>query len=375
MKRMNDCTVLLVDDTEANIDVLVGALGDDYDLAVALDGQSALDYVALARPDIILLDIMMPDMDGYEVCDHLKADPATAGIPIIFLTAVTDIDSKTRAFAAGAVDYITKPFEIAEVRARVKTHLALMLAKLELSLQNVILEERVIERTREISLTQETTIEAIACLAEYRDPETGGHIKRTKNYVKAMAEALRKLPKYKDQITDAWIDSLYRSAPLHDIGKVGVSDDVLFKPGKLTTDEFEAIKLHTIMGYNSLFLSSQRLGESSFLKLGLELTRSHQEKWDGSGYPDGLSGEAIPLSARIMAIADVYDALISKRVYKPPFTHNKAIEIISRDGGTHFDPELVDVFLNIHEQFRQIALNYADFNEEVLALQSSHVVN
>lgn len=375
MKKLNDCTVLLVDDTEANIDILVCALGDDYDLAVALDGQSALDYIALSRPDIILLDIMMPGMDGYEVCDRLKANPASAGIPIIFLTAVTDIDSKTRAFAAGAVDYITKPFEIAEVQARVKTHLSLMLAQLELSLQNVILEERVIERTREISLTQETTIEAIACLAEYRDPETGGHIKRTKNYVKAMAEALKRLPKYKDQITDGWIDLLYRSAPLHDIGKVGVPDDVLFKPGKLTPDEFEAIKQHTIMGYNSLFLSSQRLGESSFLKLGLELTRSHQEKWDGSGYPDGLAEEAIPLAARIMAIADVYDALISKRVYKPPYTHDKAIAIIRNDSGTHFDPELVEVFLGIHEQFRQIALNFADFSEEILALQSSQAVS
>ncbi len=360
MKQISECSVLIVDDIEENIDILVGALSDSYELAVAMDGVSALEAVDHELPDLILLDIMMPGMDGYEVCRRLKANPDTINIPIIFLTAMTDIGSKTRAFETGAVDYVTKPFEIAEVKARVLTHLTLKLARQELAMQNEILEERVIERTREISLTQETTIDAMACLAEFRDPETGGHIKRTKNYVKQLAEQLKKLPEFQHQITDSWIDQLYRSAPLHDIGKVGVSDDVLFKPSKLTDDEYDEMKEHTLKGYESLHIASKRLGDSSFLQTALELTRSHQERWDGSGYPDGLAGQNIPLSARIMAIADVYDALISKRVYKPPYTHEEAVAIIKAASGSQFDPKLVEVFLNIHEDFRAIANEFAE---------------
>jgi putative two-component system response regulator len=365
MKKINECSVLIVDDTEANIDILVGALGDEYELAVAMDGASALEAVAHELPDLILLDIMMPGMDGYEVCKRLKADAKTVNIPIIFLTAMTDIDSKTRAFAIGAVDYVTKPFEIAEVKARVLTHLTLKLTRQELAMQNEILEEKVIERTLEISLTQETTIDAMACLAEFRDPDTGGHIKRTKNYVKRLAEELKNYPEYHDQVTDTWIDQLYRSAPLHDIGKVGVPDDVLFKPGKLSNEEYAVMKKHTVKGYESLHIASHRLGQSSFLKTALELTRSHQERWDGSGYPDGLAGEQIPLSARIMAIADVYDALISKRVYKPSYTHEQAVSIIGESGGSHFDPRLVEIFLAIHEDFRDIAIRYSDLANDL----------
>ena len=360
MKQLSECSVLIVDDTEENVDILVGALSDSYDLAVAMDGMSALEAVAHEPPDLILLDIMMPGMDGYEVCQRLKADPGTVNIPIIFLTAMSDIASKTRAFETGAVDYVTKPFEIAEVKARVLTHLTLKLARQELAMQNEILEEKVIERTREISLTQETTIDAMACLAEFRDPETGDHIKRTKNYVKHLAEQLKKDPAYQGQVTDAWIDQLYRSAPLHDIGKVGVSDDVLFKPSKLTDEEYSEMKEHTLKGYESLHIASQRLGSSSFLQIALELTRSHQEHWDGTGYPDGLSGQDIPLSARIMAIADVYDALISERVYKPPYAHEDAVAMIKAASGSHFDPKLVEVFLTVQEEFRAIALEYAE---------------
>lgn len=366
MKQIHECSVLIVDDTEENIDILVGALSDTYELAVAMDGASALEAVEHELPDLILLDIMMPGMDGYEVCRRLKSDPKTVNIPIIFLTAMTDINSKTRAFEMGAVDYVTKPFEIAEVQARVLTHLTLKLTRQELAMQNEILEEKVVARTLEISLTQEATIDAMACLAEFRDPETGSHIKRTKNYVRRLAEELKKNPDYQSQVTDTWIDQLYRSAPLHDIGKVGVSDDVLFKPSKLSDTEYNEMKKHTLKGYLSLHIASQRLGQSSFLQTALELTRSHQERWDGSGYPDGLSGQQIPLSARIMAIADVYDALISRRVYKPPFSHEEAVAIIRESSGSHFDPQLVEAFLAIHEDFRAIAAKYADKAMEVL---------
>jgi len=367
MKKLSDCTVLIVDDTEANIDILVDALENDYELSVAIDGASALENIEIEKPDIILLDIMMPGMSGYEVCSILKANRATAGIPVIFLTAMTDVDSKTKGFEVGAVDYITKPFEIMEVKARVQTHLSLRMARLELSMQNEILEEKVFMRTRELSLTQETTIEALACLAEYRDPTTGGHIKRTRNYVKVIAESLRKLPKYADILTDEVINQLYQSAPLHDIGKIGIRDEILLKPGKLTPEEYEEMKNHTQIGYNALRMASHRLGDNSFLKYAMEFSKYHQEKWDGTGYPDHLSGEKIPLAGRIMALADVYDALISKRPYKLPYTHEVALEIISEERGRHFDPEIVDVFLEVNHKFRQIALKFADDDTNVLA--------
>ena len=360
MKKISECTILIVDDTEANIDILVDALGDDYELSVAMDGFSAIENVEIEKPDIILLDIMMPGMSGYEVCAKLKSNVDTADIPVIFLTAMTDIDSKTKGFELGAVDYIVKPFEISEVKARVNTHLSLKLAKQELSMQNEILEIKVLDRTKELSLTQETTIEAIACLAEYRDPETGGHIKRTKNYVKLLAEKLKENPKYKEFLKADVIDMLYRSAPLHDIGKIGIRDDVLLKQGKLTDEEFQEMKRHTVIGYDALYISSQKLGANSFLKLSLELAKYHQEKWDGSGYPEGLSGENIPLAGRIMALADVYDALISKRAYKPPFSHEKAASIIIEGKGQHFDPDVVDAFLESQDEFQKIAEKYAD---------------
>lgn len=361
MKKLSECTVLIVDDTEVNVDILVEALGDDYEISVAMDGESALENIEMEVPDIILLDIMMPGMDGYEVCRHIKENKATAEIPIIFLTAMTDINSKTKGFELGAVDYVTKPFEILEVKARVFTHLSLKLAKYELSKQNEILEKKVIERTKEICLTQEATIEALACLAEYRDPETGGHIKRTKNYIKILAEELKKNPKFKEILNNKTIELLYKSAPLHDIGKIGIRDNVLLKNGKLTDEEFEEMKKHTIFGYDSLARASKNLGDSSFLKCAMELACSHHEKWNGTGYPNRLVGEEIFLSGRLMAVADVYDALISKRVYKQAYSHEKAVQIIIEGKGQHFDPDIIDAFMNVQEEFRKISYEYADF--------------
>jgi len=223
-------------------------------------------------------------------------------------------------------------------------------------------------RTKEIELTQAVTIESLATLAEYRDPETGGHIRRTMNYVRLMAEHLRNCPKYGEMMDDRKISLIYQSAPLHDIGKVGVPDHILLKPGKLTDEEFTEMKSHPIYGRDTLSKATKNLGSTSFLQFAMEIAYTHHEKWDGSGYPQGLKGEDIPLSGRLMAIADVYDALISKRVYKPPFTHTKAVDIIKKDSGTHFDPYLVDVFLELNEEFRQIAIKYADLPEEREAL-------
>lgn len=373
MKTLAECLILLVDDTETNLDILVDALGEDYEVAVATDGPTALALAKEQTPDLILLDIMMPGMDGYEVCRRLMADPATAGTPVIFLTALTDVADKTRGFAVGGVDYVTKPFEPAEIKARARTHLSLRLARQELARQNEILEEKVRERTRELALTQDAIIEAMAGLAEYRDPETGAHIKRTRNYVRVLAEKLRGEPGYDGYFTDEIIDLLYKSAPLHDIGKVGVRDDILLKPGPLTDAEFAVMRRHTVYGRDAIQAAARNLGDNSFLRLAQEIAYTHQERWDGSGYPQGLAGEAIPISGRLMAIADVYDALISRRVYKAPFTHAKAVVVIRDGRGSHFDPAMVDAFLDVQETFRQIALKFSESDEERQALEHPYV--
>ncbi len=350
--------ILLVDDNTANLQVLRGALeGHGWKLLVAKSGRSALDIVRKASPDIILLDIMMPEMDGYEVCRRLKADEAWSLIPVIFLTAMANAGDEAKGLALGAVDYITKPINPELVRARVRNHL-------ELKQYRDSLETLVRERTRELQLTQAVMIESLATLAEYRDPETGGHIKRTQNYVKALAVHLKNHPAFRDDLTDEVIDMLYLSAPLHDVGKVGVRDDILLKAGRLDENEFLEMKKHTTYGHDALRITEEKLGKSTFLRLAREIAYTHQEKWDGSGYPRGLKGKEIPVSGRLMALADVYDALISKRVYKPPMPHEEAVGIILAGKGIHFDPDVVDAFQEIHAVFRNIALIYADFDEE-----------
>ncbi len=356
--------VLAVDDAPENLHAIIEVLKGDYNVIVAKSGEKALATCRKERkPDIILLDVVMPEMDGYEVCRLLKADAGTAHIPVIFVTSLTEVGQEAKGFSMGAVDYITKPIVPEIVRARVRNHL-------DLKRHHDHLEELVQERTHELALVKEVTIESMATLTECRDPETGGHISRTKNYVRALAVQAAKDPRFADRLDPRTIDLLYLSAPVHDIGKVGVSDTIMLKPGKLTPEEFELMKAHTIYGRDSLRKAERKLGSNSFLHIAQEIAGSHHEKWDGSGYPQGLSGEDIPLSARIMAIADVYDALISKRVYKASIPHDKAVEIIVEGRGTHFDPILVDKFLEITDEFRAIALEFADFDEEREALAS-----
>jgi putative two-component system response regulator len=335
--------------------------GLGYKLLIAKNGKSALEIVQKARPDLILLDIMMPEMDGYEVCRRLKAVEETRHIPVIFLTAMADAQDEAKGLAIGAVDYITKPINPELVRARVRNHL-------ELKRHRDRLEDLVRSKTREVLLTQAVMIESLATLAEYRDPETGGHIKRTQNYVKALAVHLKDHPRFQAELDEKTIELLYLSAPLHDIGKVGVPDQILLKGGRLDNAEFEQMKKHTLFGEEALRLTEQKLGRSTFLHLAREIAASHQEKWDGSGYPRGLKGAEIPVAGRLMALADVYDALISKRIYKPPMPHEKAVEIIRQGRGTHFDPDVVEAFLALEDTFRNIALTFADYEEEREAL-------
>lgn len=358
-------TILAVDDTLANIDVVKGVLSQDYLVQAATSGKLALKIIDKMKPDLILLDIMMPEMDGYDVCATLKSKAETKDIPIIFLTAKSQVEDETKGLSLGAVDYITKPISPPILKERVKNHLALQAAKVFLERQNELLEERVIKRTIQLSELQDVAMVAMGALAESRDPETGNHIRRTQRYVKVLAQQAAKLDKYKDLLTPEIITSLYKSAPLHDIGKVGVADSILLKPGKLTDEEFEEMKRHTVYGRDALEAAEGHIDSAdNFLIFAKEIAYSHQEKWDGSGYPEALAGEDIPLSARLMAVADVYDALISKRVYKPAFPHDKAVSIITEGKGSHFEPLLVECFLAVADEFKQIAIEFSDQEDE-----------
>ena len=359
-------TVLIVDDEPMNISILMDLLKPDYRLIAARDGAQALKRAgADPTPDMILLDIMMPEMDGYEVCRRLKADPVTQDIPVIFVSAMGEVGDETKGLEMGAVDYITKPISPPIVEARVRTHLSLKQAREELRDQNQILETRVAERTWELAVTQDVTILSMATLAETRDNETGNHIRRTQHYVKVLAETLREHPRFRDALDERSIDLLFKSAPLHDIGKVGIPDRILLKPDRLTADEFEIMKTHSALGRDAILEAEKALlssvpadTETSFLRHAREIAYSHHEKWDGTGYPEGLAGEEIPVSARLMAVADVYDALISKRVYKPPMSHEEAATIISEGRDKHFDPDVVDAFESVEDEFRRIAERY-----------------
>ena len=351
-------TIMIVDDTEMNIDILVEALQDDYELIVAINGLVAIELLEEQKPDLILLDIIMPEMNGYDVLKTLKKNPHLERIPVILLSAITDSDSKTKGFSLGVVDYVTKPFEVVEVKARVKTQLKFEEARLVLENQNLFLEEQVKERTELLERTNSAAIYCLAALAETRDPETGEHIKRTQKYIRELALNLQGKDEYRDVLTNEYIELLYKSAPLHDIGKV--KDSILLKPGRLTEEEFEEMKKHTIYGGVTLMVGIKELGEDSFLTLAKEIAIIHHEKWDGTGYPRGLSKKEIPISGRLMALSDVYDALISKRIYKGAFTHDEAKNIILEGQGAHFDPDIVDAFIRREAEFIKIMGKHRD---------------
>ena len=338
--------VLIVDDTIANIRILDDLLRDEYTIRVATNGPTAL-RLALTEPhpDIVLLDIMMPEMDGYEVCRRLKDDPRTHNMAVVFITAMGNEEHEARGLDLGAVDFIAKPFQPRLVRARVANHVALKKYNDELNLL-------VRERTKELYLSRSVTVECLASVVETRDNETGAHVRRTQHGVEILARRLRAMR------PDIWDDDddtieLFRvCAPLHDVGKVGIPDSILRKPGKLTEAEFNEMKKHTTLGYQTLSWAEKRMGgHNDFLRIGALIAYTHHERWDGKGYPRGLAGEDIPRAGRLMALADVYDALISKRVYKPAFDHETARNIIVEGRGTQFDPFVVDAFLLEEDAF------------------------
>jgi putative two-component system response regulator len=372
-------TILIVDDEKSNLLLLNRILSPDYTILTAKSGQEALDRVfaadvgmnaanAATRPDLILLDIVMPDINGHEVCRQLQSSPAARDIPIIFLTASNSVEDEQRGLEMGAVDYIIKPVVPAIVRARVATHLQLKASADFLREKSAFLEDKsaflnaeVIRRTSEIQEIQDVTILMMASMAETRDNETGNHILRTQHYVRLLARHLAAHPRFRDDLNEETIDLLYKSAPLHDIGKVGIPDHILLKPGRLTPEEFEVMKTHTLLGQASIARAEKRLGkEVGFLGCAKEIACSHHEKWNGSGYPHGLAGDDIPVSARLMALADVYDALISRRVYKPAMSHEQAKDIIVQGSGQHFDADVVQAFLSMENEFIAIAARFSD---------------
>ncbi|MDH5545778.1 MAG: response regulator [Gammaproteobacteria bacterium] len=346
--------VLVVDDMPENIDLLCSILEDDYTVVVATSAVKALEICTGPNsPDIVVMDVIMPDLDGFTACKRLKENPATSDIPLIFITALSNNEDQSRGLELGASDYIYKPFNPGLVKTRIRNQLMQKqyAAKLEREVAN---------RTSELLVMKQVTMQAMGTLAEYRDPETGAHILRTQNYVRVLAIHLSRAPKYHSVLTDDFINMLFQSAPLHDIGKIGIRDNILLKPGSLTDDEFTEMKTHTVLGRDAILKASTGLGDNSFLRIAAEIAASHHEKWDGSGYPLGLKADEIPISGRLMALADVYDALISKRVYKPAFSHEKAKSIILEGKGTHFDPEVVDAFVAKEHEFIKIASQYKD---------------
>ncbi len=355
-------TLLVVDDTPDNLTLMGEMLLGDYRIKVATNGENALRIARTTPPpDLILLDVVMPGLDGYEVCRRLKASEATRDIPVIFLTSRADTEDEKLGLELGAADYLTKPASPPIVLARVKTQLSLKAASDFLKDKNAFLEHEVDRRTEEVRALQEVTILALASLAETRDTDTGNHLWRTQRYIQALAHELRNHPRFESYLNDATITLIFKSAPLHDIGKVGIPDRILLKPGRLDPDEFEIMKTHSKLGWDAIDHAERTLGTPvEFLRIAKQIALSHHEKWDGTGYPEGRAGESIPIPARLMAVADVYDALISHRVYKKGMPHEKAVQIVVEGSGTHFDPDMVDAFLKVQQKFNDIAKQYSD---------------
>ncbi|QGM47465.1 HD-GYP domain-containing protein [Methylocystis heyeri] len=354
-------TILAIDDSPQYLNMLRAVLSPRYRVLLGLGGEEGLRLAQGAeKPDLVLLDVNMPGENGYEVLAKLR-ESGCGEIPIIFLTGQDRPEDEERGLEAGAADYVSKPISSAILLARVRNQLEMKRVRDWLKSQNAVLEEEVSRRMAENDLTQKAAIRALAHLAEMRDSDTGDHVLRTQRYIELLADLLRDHPRFSQTLTQRYIDLLVRSAPLHDIGKVGVPDHILRKPGKLTDEEWEIMKTHAKLGSDAIESAERDLDRPvEFLALAKEIAHWHHERWDGEGYPDGLAGEAIPLSARMMAVADVFDALAAERVYKERMPLEQARRIIAEGRGSHFDPDIVDVFLAQFDSFMEIAMRCDD---------------
>ena len=348
-------TIFLVDDSITNLIVGENILSDTYNVVTLNLGRRVFDMLKKITPDLILLDIEMPEMDGYEVIKRLKADPETAQIPVIFLTGLDDDETEYEGLSLGAIDYIAKPFSPPLLLKRIEVHLLVEAQKQDLLYINNNLETIVEEKVKTIMELKNTFLSTMADLVEHRDETTGGHIERTQKYLKILMEAMRKQGVYQKEMSLVDEELALQSSQLHDLGKISISDSILFKPGKLTYEEFEEIKKHTTFGGKIISKIINKMPDSDFLQYAKVFAETHHEKWDGSGYPQGLAGHDIPLFGRLMAIADVYDALVTDRPYKSAYTHSQAVEIIYEGKGKHFDPALVGLFMKYHAEFEKAA--------------------
>lgn len=355
-------TIVAIDDTPDNLLLIMEILKSRYRVKTFKEPKKALEYLfADACVDLILLDVMMPELSGYDVLKVLKQNHGTKEIPVIFLTALAGEEDEQKGLEMGACDYITKPISVPIMLSRINVHLENRAAKEFLKSKADYLEEEITKRTKEILSIQDITILTLASLAETRDIDTGNHLKRTQRYIKTLALALGEHPKFRDYLSQEEIETLFRSAPLHDIGKVGIADKILLKPTGLSDTEFEIMKTHTTLGKEAIEHAEEEAGvEADFLKTAKEIAYCHHENYDGSGYPLGLSGDEIPISARLMSLADVYDALTSRRVYKEAMPHDKARSIILEERGLKFDPDVVDAFLQVQEEFLFVSQKYAE---------------
>jgi len=356
--------ILVIDDTADNLALIANLLKPFYHVKVANSGEKGLAYIGnnvQQQPHLILLDILMPGLSGYDVLTQLKANEATQFIPVIFLTAMSNPEDEKKGLELGAVDYITKPISPPILFARIKTQLQNRSMAEFLRDRNVFLEHEIQKRTQEISAIKMVTILTMTSLAETRDTDTGAHISRTQHYVRLLAQHLQQHPRFASLLNEAMIQTLFLSAPLHDLGKIGIPDAILLKKGKLTPEEFEIMKTHSFLGYKAISKAEEQLQcQVDFLKIAKEIAYTHHEKWDGTGYPQGLKEDAIPLSGRLMAVADVYDALISRRIYKEQMAHTEAFNIMIQGRGSHFDPDILDAFVELEADFKMISMQFTD---------------
>lgn len=359
-------TVLIFASTSVHVEPIASILAKYYAVKIVYLASEVLRLCAQEQPDLVLIDSINNQTAGIEMSLGLKFDLLTKHIPIIFLTSEDDLLFQQKLNNVGAVDYITRPMHSTTLISRIKAHLAYAANKPSQRLQHEFLEYEANRHKLELNTLQEVTLLALASLAEIRDVETGNHLKRTQHYILALGKHLMPHPRFADYLDDRSLEILFKCAPLHDIGKVGIPDRILLKPGRYEAAEFEIMKAHPRLGRDAILNAQSLAGDhSAFLETAKEIVYSHHEKWDGSGYPEGLVGDAIPIAARLMAIADVYDALISRRVYKEGMAHAQAAKIIVDGKGKHFDPDVVDAFLALEDVFQEVAARFADSDLEL----------
>ena len=357
--------ILIVDDNPQNIRLLNTFLQEKgYQTRVAMNGLFAINSCKIAKPDLILMDIQMPEMNGYETAEKLTELAGFERLPIIFTSAMEVSFNIIKAFDSGGVDYVTKPIDLDVLLKKIEMHLKSYYTYLELNQFKRELENLVDIRTKSLYDFQESILHNMATLAEYRDNTIKGHIIRTQKSVELLAHQLASKEGF-EELDDERIYYIVKGTPLHDIGKIVIQDDILLKEGKLTEEEFEKIKKHTTLGRDIILETYSSLDNETFGEIASTIALRHHEKWDGTGYPDGLKGKSIPISSRIVAVIDVYDALISKRVYKEPIPHKEAIKIVKKGSGVHFDPDIIDAFLEIEKEIKEITLEYLDYDEEI----------